>query len=559
VNAWAAVWRKEFEREKTNMAGRENFLSIAGLQSLSLVEEESTVEAEREISEENRRREPRDAGYGLFRALYDGKFTTANTSLLRMLACASLNDLKAMNLGRDTFRYQEYYEKLAAACREQGLVQSAEAEWRRKDGGLISVRVHLRRCSLPGRGEGLEGIVEDVTEARARERQAQQAQKFESIGQLAGGIAHDFNNVVGAILGWAELGYEQSREHAAIAERFTRIRVQAERAAALTQELLAFARRQPRQGQAIDLNALTTNFAERLEKLSGQAIEVRVIPRMVEKIQGDPGQLEQVLGNLCLNAREAMENGGGQLTIETESAELDGSYCRLHPGVATGRYAVLSVSDTGIGMNEETRERAFEPFFTTKERRAGGGMGLATVYGIVKQHGGFVEVFSEPGQGSSFRAYFPCVAATEAAESVSDARARLCGAELNGTETILLAEDDDSIREMLRQTLMRLGYRVLAAADGQHALILCEQDAPALAVLDVVMPRLGGAETAEKILQRFPNTLILFTSGYAERSKALEAQIPASHYLQKPYSPTTLSRAIRNLLSGGEAGAVVRY
>jgi two-component system, cell cycle sensor histidine kinase and response regulator CckA len=364
--------------------------------------------------------------------------------------------------------------------------------------------------------------------------------------------------VVGAILGWAELGYEQSREHPAIAERFTRIRTQAERAAALTKELLAFARRQPRQGQPVDLNALTTNYAGRLEKVAGEAVEVRVIPRMVEKIQGDPGQLEQVLGNLCLNARESMASGGGQLTIETESAELDESYCRLHPGVRPGRYAVLSVSDTGIGMNEETRERAFEPFFSTKERRAGTGMGLATVYGIVKQHGGFVEVFSEPGQGSSFRTYFPCLA-TEAAESVADARTRLHGAELNGTETILLAEDDDSIREMLRQALTQLGYRVLAAADGQHAMILCEHDAPALAVLDVVMPRMGGAETADKILQRFPNTLILFTSGHAERSKALEAQIPASHYLQKPYSPTTLSRAIRNLLSGGEAGAVVGY
>jgi len=265
-----------------------------------------------------------------------------------------------------------------------------------------------------------------VTELRAMERQLRQAQKFEAIGQLAGGIAHDFNNVVGAILGWAELGFEQNRATPQIADQFARIREQAERAAALTRQLLAFARRQVLQPQAVDINAITSGLVSFLDKVIARNIELKVMTAAVDPVKADPTQLEQVLMNLCLNARDAMPSGG-RLLIETEMVELDDSYCRFYPYVTPGRYAVLSVSDTGMGMDSETRERIFEPFFTTKERSKGTGMGLATAYGIVKQHSGFIHVYSEPGQGSLFRVYLPAHEGMPVEGSSAKASAPLLG------------------------------------------------------------------------------------------------------------------------------------
>ncbi|HZS72527.1 MAG TPA: ATP-binding protein, partial [Candidatus Acidoferrum sp.] len=369
--------------------------------------------------------------------------------------------------------------------------------------------------------------------------------KFEAIGQLAGGIAHDFNNVVGAILGWAELGYEQNRNNPQVADRFSRIREQADRAAALTRELLAFARRQVLQPRAVDLNEVTSGLGSFLDRVIGDNIVFKVVTAPLDPIQADPTQIEQVLMNLCINARDAMPQGG-RLLVETEMVELDDSYCRFYPGIAPGRYAVLSVSDTGAGMDAETRERIFEPFFTTKEKGKGTGIGLATVYGIVKQHGGFIHVYSEPGQGSLFRVYLPAI---ENASPASAERKVLVPSlqEMRGSETILLAEDHEPIREMARQTLVSLGYRVLSASDGEEALRLCHDDVPALAILDVIMPRLGGPAAAAKLQTLFDRLPVLFTSGYSQDSEALSSTSPAN-YLQKPYSPTTLGRIVREIL-----------
>ncbi|MGB2675626.1 MAG: response regulator [Candidatus Acidiferrum sp.] len=497
-------------------------------------------------SEARNRELVENSSYGIFRVSLAGSFLSANASLLQLLACKNLEELKTLNLSTDIFRYPEQFGQLMITCRQIGFVHSAEAELRRKDGGLIVVRLHLRYLSLPGPADALEGVVEDVTELRALERQLLQTQKFETIGQLAGGIAHDFNNVIGAILGWAELGHEQSRSYPAIAERFARIREQANRAAELTQELLAFARRQPLQPRPVDLNGIMQGLASLLDKVIDKSIEIRVVPGCLPPVKADPTQIEQVAMNLCLNARDAMPQGG-QLTIETELVQLDESYRRFYPYVMPGRYAVLSVSDTGVGMDEETRERIFEPFFTTKEHDKGTGMGLATVYGIVKQHGGFIHVYSELGHGSLFRVYLPAVE-----DAVNDGTSQSAGfskaMNLRGTETILLAEDHDSIREMARQSLVNLGYRVLAANDGEQAVRLCDEETPSLAILDVVMPRLGGPAAAAQLLARFPDLPILFTSGYSEYPHLAVSQAPASRYLQKPYSPTSLGRAIREIL-----------
>ena len=524
---------------------------MRALEEKQLRDANARAQAALSESEARNRELVENSSYGIFRISLAGAFLAANASLLELLACKDLAELKTLNLSTDVFRFPAQFAQLLVTCRQIGFVHSAETELRRKDGGFITVRLHLRYLSLPGPADQLEGIIEDVTELRALERQLAQAQKFETIGQLAGGIAHDFNNVIGAILGWAELGYEQSGSYPAIAERFARIREQADRAATLTRELLAFARRQTLQPRAVDLNAINHGLTNLLDKVIDKSIEIKTLPGTIPPVKADPSQIEQVVMNLCLNARDAMPEGG-RLVIETELVRLDEAYCRFYPYVLPGCYVVLSVSDTGVGMDEETRERIFEPFFTTKERGKGTGIGLATVYGIVKQHGGFIHVYSEAGHGSLFRVYLPAM--ESAVSEGAPTTVGITGAiNLRGTETILLAEDHDSIREMARQSLVNFGYRVLAANDGEQAVRLCAEEKPSLAILDVVMPHLGGPAAAAQLLARFPGLPILYTSGYSESSRLGGAVTADSRYLQKPYSPTALGRAIREILGNQRA------
>jgi two-component system, cell cycle sensor histidine kinase and response regulator CckA len=520
--------------------------SVSGVSAvISDITERKRAEEALRISEARNHDLVKHSVYGIFRCTAEGEFLDANPALLRILGCDSSEELRSLNLSRDVFRFPEQYAQIAASCRELGQVHGVEAEWRRRDGGLVAVRVHLRSLEASNKKYDMEVIAEDVTELRAMERQLRQAQKFEAIGQLAGGIAHDFNNVVGAILGWAELGFEQNKANPQVAERFSRIREQADRAAALTRELLAFARRQVLQPRAVDLNMVVSSLISFLDKVISKDIEIKVITAPLDPVKADPAQIEQVLMNLCLNGGDAMPDGG-RLLLETEMVEFDDSYCRFYPQATPGRYAVLSVSDTGMGMDTETRERIFEPFFTTKEPGKGTGMGLATVYGIVKQHGGLIHVYSEPGQGSLFRVYLP-VLAEQAVLDLPNSAPAMSMADSHGTETILLAEDHEAIREMCRQTLTGLGYRVLAAADGEEALGLCEKETPALAILDVVMPKLGGPATAARLATIFPDLPVLFTSGYSQESKGIGTSAD-SRYLQKPYSPSALGRIVREIL-----------
>ena len=486
--------------------------------------------------------------YGICRVALDGAFVSANPALLQMLACPALEALQTMHFLKEVFRFPEHCVKAVTSCRKDGLVHCADTEWRRKDGGLLAIKLHLRYVTVPGAADQMEAIVEDVTELRSLEHQLLQAQKFETIGQLAGGMAHDFNNVVGAILAWAELGYEEGLAFPRIAERFARIREQAGRAASLTRELLAFARCQELQPRPVDLNTIVQSLATFLDKVIGKDIEMKVIPGVLQAIQADPAQIEQVLMNLCLNARDAMPEGG-RLAIETQMERIDDGFCRFYPYATPGRYAVLAVSDTGIGMTPEIRERIFEPFFTTKERGSGTGMGLATAYGIAKQHGGFIQVYSEPWQGTLFRVYLPACddGGLVPPPNSSSSEFSIPGS-LDGSETILLAEDYDAVREMVRQWLVSLGYKVLAAANGEEATRLCAEEAPALAILDVVMPRLGGTATATKLRSRFPGLPVLFTSGYSEATGVAASRLENSYYIQKPYSPTSLGHAVRRIL-----------
>ena len=498
--------------------------------------------------------------YGIYRATPEGQFLDVNPALVRMLGYDSAAELLHADLPREVFSDPNAGSQMLEQLRQAGRIEGLEAEWKRKDGAEITVRLSGRAVAGEQGGlEAIEMIAEDVTERRAMEKCLRQAQKFEAIGQLAGGIAHDFNNVIGAILGWAELGQEQATPDSPLQGHFRHIREQAERAAGLTRQLLAFARRQILEPRPINLNQTITDVLSLLENVLGKHIEISTILAPDQGVvRADPTQIEQVLMNLCLNARDAMPRGG-RLVIQTQDVEIDAEFCQLHSYVQAGRYALLSVSDTGSGMDARTIEHIFEPFFTTKEPGKGTGLGLATVYGVAKQHGGFVQVQSEVGRGSTFQVYLPVSGGAPVPESHTDkaGRERIQG----GSETILVAEDHDGVREMAHMTLEKLGYHLLLATDGVEAVEMfrAHQDTIALALLDVVMPRLGGPDAYLKMRCIRPELPVLFTTGYSAETSFLGALLEkGGTVLQKPYSPTLLGRRVREVLDHAGAPSPVR-
>ncbi|MGA7796485.1 MAG: response regulator [Candidatus Acidiferrales bacterium] len=393
-------------------------------------------------------------------------------------------------------------------------------------------------------------VSRDMSERRALEQQLQHAQKFEAIGQLAGGIAHDFNNVIGAILGWAELGEEQAASgNATLENYFKKIHSQCDRVTALVRQLLAFARRQILEPRNFSLNQTVHDVLNLLDKVIGKDIEIRTsVAEDLWAVRADPTQIEQVLMNLCINSRDAMPKGG-RITIETRNALFSEEDCRRTTGLPPGRFAELRVSDTGTGMDAATREKIFEPFFTTKGTGKGTGLGLATVYGIVKQHNGFIQVESEPGQGSTFRILLPVTETPSAGEFRTSALDELpvrCG-----TETILLADDHDGICEMAQSVLTAKGYHVLLAHDGEEAVevFTAHRNRISLVLLDVIMPRKNGPEVFAAIKALNPGVSVVFATGYSNETAALADLVERGvAVLRKPYSPSVLCRRIREVL-----------
>lgn len=385
-------------------------------------------------------------------------------------------------------------------------------------------------------------------EHKRTEVRMHQLEKFEAIGKLAGGIAHDFNNVIGAIMGWAELGSEEVPEGGKAAKYFQQIRAQSERAAGLTRQLLAYARRQTLEPRIMNLNQMIGEMTSLLQKVIGEQIEMKlVLSPDIQLTRADPSQLEQVLMNLCFNARDAMPKGG-QLLIETHNAELDETYTRRHEYARAGQYVALSVSDTGIGMDAATMSRIFEPFFTTKEVGKGTGLGLATAYGIVKQHDGLIEVYSEPGKGSMFHVYLPI-------GKKEDPKGHAPGSDeesiRGGTETILVAEDHAGNREMVDEMLRKLGYHVILAKDGEEAVEKFREFRKdiSMVLLDVVMPRVGGPDAYDIIHKMNAEMPVIFSSGYSEESARLASLTSqGAVLLQKPYAPKALARKIREVI-----------
>jgi two-component system cell cycle sensor histidine kinase/response regulator CckA len=408
---------------------------------------------------------------------------------------------------------------------------------------------YLMKTNLKRLIPAVQRELREVKERHERmqlERQVQQLHKFEAIGRLAGGIAHDFNNVIGAILGWAELCHEEAKPGTRMQERLRKIMDQAERAAGLTSQLLSFARRQILQPKRINLNIHVLQGISLLRRVIGEHITVSVqTADDLHVTLVDPVQADQVLMNLCLNARDAMPNGG-RLIIETKNVEIGEDFCLLHTYARPGNYVLLSVSDTGLGMDAETIEQIFEPFFTTKELGQGTGLGLATVYGIVKQHGGFIYVESAVGKGATFRIYLPASSgAPETREAQSEEMPR------RGNETILLAEDHEGLRQSAQEILETLGYRIIAAADGLEAVELFKSNLEevGLVVLDVVMPGLSGPDTFLQMAKLQPNLRVIFTTGHTSEAASLTSMIEkGASFLQKPYSQRSISEMIRGVL-----------
>jgi PAS domain S-box-containing protein len=429
-----------------------------------------------------------------------------------------------------------------------------ECAFLNRDGREIPVMmVLLAHKSLSGEVERFSTISMDITERKRveaekekLEAQLRQVQKMEAVGQLAGGVAHDFNNLLQVILGYVHILQADLGKDTAHGEVLDAVRQAGERAADLTRQLLAFSRRQIIQPVNLDLNDLIQDVLKMIRRVIGEDMELCYVPGdRLGTIYVDKGQIEQILMNLCVNARDAMPTGG-TLTIETENVVIGGAYCREHPWATEGRYVLLSVTDTGHGMDEATRTQVFDPFFTTKAVGQGTGLGLATVYGIVKHHDGLIHVYSEPGKGTAFKVYLPIVerSAEEVGPKVEEAA-------VGGTETILVAEDEEMVRDLLSNMLQTAGYTVLMACDGEEALRVFEEHADAidLAILDVMMPKLGGREVMDRIQARCPRVRFLFSSGYSANAIHTNFVIKEKlHLITKPYRRADLLRAIRERL-----------
>ncbi|MGE3705231.1 MAG: response regulator [Vicinamibacterales bacterium] len=438
-------------------------------------------------------------------------------------------------------------QRLSSTIARPGERLMTEARIRHADGTYRSVdAVVVSRLHEPA----VNGIVfnaRDITEGRRLEEQLRQAQKMEAVGRLAGGVAHDFNNLLTAILGYCNLALDDLPEDDPSRADLVEIKEAGERAATLTRQLLAFSRRQMLQPEPLDLNALIQQMEKMVRRVVGEDIElVTALGDGLPEVLADPASIEQIVVSLAMNARDAMPDGG-RLVIETMVAELDDLYADSHATVLPGPYVLLAVTDNGEGMDAATRARVFEPFFTTKPQGKGVGLGLATVYGIVKQTGGYIWVYSEPHYGTVFKVYLPLagahpVAATDA--RVPDTR--------KAAETILLVEDEESVRALTGEVLRRQGYDVLEAEHGLAALKIVEScEAPIhLLLTDIVMPHMNGRDLAEQIAAVRPGTKVLFMSGYTDHAAVHRELSAGAPFLQKPFTPDALAKKVRGLLDG---------
>ncbi|HEY3618127.1 MAG TPA: PAS domain S-box protein [Candidatus Sulfotelmatobacter sp.] len=485
--------------------------------------------------------------YGIYRSSLEGRFLDVNPALITMLGYGSAEEVLLLDPQKDVFAQSAEHTHLIDEFRRTGRLDGIEVKWKRNDGKTITVRISGRAVSSADEpADVLEAIAEDVTDRRVLEDQFRQAQKMEAVGRLAGGVAHDFNNLLMVISGYAEVMLADLESDNTLREKAVAIQQASDRATTLTRQLLAFSRKQLLELKVVDLNAIVADMERLLRPLIGENVElITSLTPEAAHTRADSGQLEQVLMNLVVNAKDAMP-GGGTLTIQTQKIVMDESHRRGPTFIRPGEYVLLSVSDTGMGMDKETQSRIFEPFFTTKEKGKGTGLGLSTVYGIVKQSGGYVMVQSEEGRGTTFQIYLSRVEG--AAEKYT---APVTPTALGGTETVLLVEDEESVRQLVRETLAAKGYRVMEAQNGESGVAVAARHNGKidLVITDVVMPGMGGRELVKQLAQTRPETKVLYLSGYTEDAIVSEGNIDSgAAFLQKPFTLQTLSRKVREVL-----------
>ncbi len=451
---------------------------------------------------------------GIFQSTPHGRFTSVNEALARMLGYDSPADLidSVSDIEQQIYVDSSRRREFKRLLEENALLQGFEIEVYRKDHSKMWISANVRSVREQGQVVSYEGSLEDISQRKLLEEQFRQSQKMEAVGRLAGGIAHDFNNAIGVITGYSELLQLRLPAGDSLHKYADEIAKAGQRAASLTRQLLAFSRKQVIQPEVLDLNTTVAEMDKMLRRLIGENIQMSFSrdPRLAP-IKADHGQIGQILMNLVVNARDAMPQGG-KIFIRTSNAELDETYTRQHAYVKVGHYVMLSISDTGIGMDKSTQAKVFEPFFTTKEPGKGTGLGLSTVYGIVKQNRGYIWVYSEPGKGATFRLYFP------RAEGVDHKQQEQAVplAPPSGTETVLLVEDEEPLRQLARTCLETGGYKVLSVPNGQAALDLLEENPETVDLLltDVIMPGMSGSELADIVTKLRPGIKVLFMSGY---------------------------------------------
>ena len=438
-------------------------------------------------------------------------------------------------------------------CLDTGETIQREMDWTLRTTGELR-RMIVTCAAAPPDMVIVHG--EDVTEHQKLEQQLRQAQKMEAVGRLAGGVAHDFNNILSVILSYSEMHLETMRSGDPFRDDLEEIHRASQRAVALTRQLLAFSRQQILQPQILDLNATLRGLESMLRRIVGEDVELSLLltdqPRGVA---ADPGQIEQVIMNLVINARDAMPTGG-KLTIETVNVDLDDGFTAAHVNVKPGPHLMLAVTDTGIGMDEATRAQIFEPFFTTKSPDKGTGLGLATVFGIIHQSGGTIWVYSEPGRGATFKIYLPRAKRRSDTSKIPV----LSASPVGGSETILLVEDDETVRVLTRSILRRNGYNVLEAQNGGEAFLVCEQFPATIHLLltDVVMPRMSGRQIAERLAPVRKGMKVLYMSGYTNDAVMLHGVLDSGvAFLQKPITPEVLLRKVRAVLDNADSRASV--
>jgi two-component system cell cycle sensor histidine kinase/response regulator CckA len=531
------VWGRQSVSLARDADGRPQF----GISMVEDMTQRRQAEESLRTSEERYRELFENANDMVFTVDLEGCFTAVNRAgeritgysraelLGRRMRDLLVDDPDMLPAGRDTLAY--------------------ECELIAGDGRHVALEVASRVIRAGGEVVGVQGIARDVSERRALEEQLRQAQKMEAVGQLAGGVAHDFNNLLTAITGYSEFALGRLGDGSGkLRSNIEEIKKAAERASALTRQLLAFSRKQILQPKLIRPDELVGGLDDMLRRLIGTHIEILTVSRPgLGFVRADPGQLEQVIVNLAVNARDAMPDGG-RLTIETANVDVDDTAVQAHEGIAPGSYVMLAVHDTGAGIAAEALPRIFEPFFTTKEQGKGTGLGLATVYGIVQQSGGFVTVGSEEGRGSIFRVYLPRL---EGEAHEVDEAATPGESLAEGSETVLLVEDETLVRDLLREILETTGYHVLEAIDGVNALELADRHSGSIDLLltDVVMPNMSGRDLADRFRVLRPETKILYTSGYTDGAIADKGVLASgTEFLQKPFSFDELTQKVRSVL-----------